>query len=86
MSSDNVGDRFYRKIHTDSSEQIPVIGNCRPQTTLNRKLDDEELGSLINFKVPRHCRNCSTISRGGESEAASVGVFQITEIPATPKK
>ena len=85
MSSDEVGDRFYRKIHNDSSEQIPVIGNCRPQTTLNRKLDDEELGSLMNFKVQRHCRNSSATSRGGE-EDSTMGVFQITEIPVTPKK
>lgn len=51
-------ERFYRKI-TDSSDQIAVIGNVRPQVTVYGKLEDEELGSLLQFRVRRHCRNVS---------------------------
>lgn len=51
-------ERFYRKI-TDSSDQIAVIGNVRPQVTVYNKLEDEELGSLLQFRVKRHCRNVS---------------------------
>ena len=51
-------ERFYRKI-TDSSDQIAVIGNARPQVTVNSRLEDEELGSLLQFKIKRHCRAVS---------------------------
>lgn len=53
-------DKFYRK----NKESIPEVGatefgNARPQKTVYKRLEDEELGSLLLFKVPRHCRNHS---------------------------
>ena len=40
----------------DESDRIPVIGNARPQETFNTRIDDEEYGSVLQFKVPRACR------------------------------
>ena len=53
-------EKFYRK----NKESIPEVGakdfgNARPQKTVFKRLEDEELGSLLLFKVPRHCRNHS---------------------------
>ena len=48
-------ERFYRVIE-DESDKIPVIGNARPQETFNTRIDDEEYGSVLLFKVPRACR------------------------------
>lgn len=52
----NEVERFYRKI-TYPSDQISTVGNVRPQNTVYTTLDDEELGSTIQFKVHRHCRH-----------------------------
>ena len=43
-------ERFYRKL-TFPSDQISTIGNVRPQNTVYATLDDEELGSTLQFKV-----------------------------------
>ena len=43
-------ERFYRKL-TFASDQISTIGNVRPQNTVYATLDDEELGSTLQFKV-----------------------------------
>ena len=52
-----------------------MIGNARPQETVHGKLEDEELGSLLLFKVPRHCRHHSLASN--ESQA---NLFRFTEV------
>lgn len=51
-------ERFYRVI-VDENDQNPIIGNVRTQTTYKSKLADEEFGSVLQFKVHRHCRRHS---------------------------
>ena len=38
-------------------EKDPCVGNARHQKTLSSNIPDEELGSLLLFKVPRNCRD-----------------------------
>ena len=54
-------ERFYRKSKDRKQDKMTEFGNARPQNTVYSKLDDEELGSLLLFKVPRHCRNHSVM-------------------------
>ena len=46
-------EKFTRKQYFQDPEMVP---NARPQSTVKGTLDDEELGSLVQFKVRRHCR------------------------------
>ena len=48
--TESEAERFYRKL-TFPSDQISTIGNVRPQNTVYATLDDEELGSTLQFKV-----------------------------------
>ena len=55
IKKEEVQERFYRVIE-DESDRIPVIGNARQQETYKSRINDEEYGSVIQFKVPRACR------------------------------
>ena len=71
-------ERFFKKIDTES-ERNPVIGNARPQNTYNQKLDDQELGSLVLFKIPRHCRNNHKTPGEGMNDSKESLNFKHTE-------
>jgi hypothetical protein len=47
---------FNRNAKTVETNKPPIEFKCRPQTTIKRTLKDEDLGSLLAFKVQRPCR------------------------------
>ena len=51
-------DRFYRKHRKESApEKMQELGFARPRKRVHTELEAEELGSVLLFKVPRHCQN-----------------------------
>lgn len=69
-SLDNEEERFYRKVAQNSIE-IATLGNARPQHTVYKNLEDEELGSLLQFRVPRRCRQHSQETKNSDGRSRS---------------
>lgn len=57
MQQESELDKFIRNRKVNKKEQMTELGNVRPQKTVYHEIEDEELGSTLLFKVPRHCRN-----------------------------
>ena len=43
----------------ERKEQVGLVAHKRPQTSCKGTIDDEEMGSIIQFKIKRHCHNRS---------------------------